>query len=262
MERDKRNLIIGRAGWVWFGLCAIYMVARTIWGDVAWGVLSAFRQGAAWVLLLVCSLFAAVFHRLGKRQETACEHPVTRSGQYAWFCRISPFLGGTGGALAGLLGPKAADWPAWAAGGTVLVVGLSRLVATPLLYAAEMLLPASRRHLKARIAAAKAQRREAQLAKERILAEIEADAQRTVEEWNAILRPRASELARMTITGPAALEAYRGRIVDIGIEAWQLGRVACMRHLHTMAIEAAKEEASDPRSIEFIAPCWEGIGHW
>jgi len=80
--------------------------------------------------------------------------------------------------------------------------------------------------------------------------------------WNQLLQPRARELAGLAITGPTALERNRGKIVDIGIEAWQMGGASCMRHLHAMAVEVSRKESGDTKSIDLIVPCWDGIGNW
>jgi len=94
------------------------------------------------------------------------------------------------------------------------------------------------------------------------LAEVELHESNRLQIWNDELEPKARELASLLITGPASLEEHRGRIVDIGIEAWRLGGAGCMRHLYSMAIDASRDEGGDVRSMDFIGPCWEGIGTW
>ena len=105
-------------------------------------------------------------------------------------------------------------------------------------------------------------RQKESLAKKHALAEAEASEAKKLKIWDKVLEPKAKELAALSITSPAALEQSRGRIVDIGIAAWQLGGLGCMRHLHSMAVKAAMQDSQDTKSLVFVSACWDGIGNW
>ncbi len=122
--------------------------------------------------------------------------------------------------------------------------------------------PSSRQHRAIRLAHVKEMRRKESLAKKHALAEAEASEVKKLKIWDNILEPKAKELAALSITSPAALEQSRGRIVDIGIAAWQLGGLGCMRHLHSMAVQTSRQDSRDTRSMDFVSACWDGIGNW
>lgn len=122
--------------------------------------------------------------------------------------------------------------------------------------------PFSRQHRAIRLAHVKEMRRKESLAKKRALAEAEASEVKKLRIWGSVLEPKVKELAALSITSPAALEQSRGRIVDIGIAAWQLGGLGCMRHLHSMAVQTSGQDSRDTRSMDFVSACWDGIGNW
>ncbi len=105
-------------------------------------------------------------------------------------------------------------------------------------------------------------RQEESLAKKHALAEAEASEARKLKIWDKVLEPKAKELAALSITSPAELEQNRGRIVDIGIAAWQLGGLGCMRHLHSMAVRTSRQDSRDTTSMDYVSACWDGIGNW
>ncbi len=252
--------LIHRIGRAWFYLCTGYSFVVLLAGKGNGIVLYALKHGAVWMFLIVSVVAATVFRRLGKRANKH-EHPITTN-------RVYNSSGGMSSLFGGLIGLASAGvynsgYPVlWIAAGSFIGGALTQLLIHPLLYAAERLLPSSRRHRAARLALVKTYRREAVLAKQRALAELEANEAKKLEMWNDVLTPKARELASLLITGPASLEANRGKIVDMGIEAWQIGGAGCMRHLHSMAVDVCKQEHGDANTAEFIAPCWEGIGQW
>ncbi|MBE0535406.1 MAG: hypothetical protein IH624_07020 [Phycisphaerae bacterium] len=255
---------VRRLGRVWFYFCTgcllVWPVLFT--GEDGSYVFSAMRSGTVLVCVLAGLAAAVTLHRFSGGRRDDREHPITNSGGYTLFYSISPLVGGVAGGLVAAGGSEPQYYAGWIAAGSYLAGVLVWLLATPLLYAAEMLLPSSRRHRAARLACARTMRRQAHSAKERALAELEATELKKLETWNHLLQPRARELAGLAITGPTALERNRGKIVDIGIEAWQIGGVSCMRHLHAMAAEVSKKESGDTKSIDLIVPCWDGIGNW
>ena len=93
------------------------------------------------------------------------------------------------------------------------------------------------------------------LAKKHALAEAEASQAKKLKIWDKALATKAKELAALSITSLAVLEQNRGRIVDVGVAAWQLGGLGCMRHLHSMAVQAAMQDSRDTRSMEFVSAC-------
>jgi len=264
MDNAKSVRVVRRFGRIWFYVCGGYIIACTLVPVGKGGCLglSVLGRWPAWIVLSMFFLLTAVFGRFGPYRKNEREHPVTRTGGYVFLYNASSFVGALAGGLAATGAANPLHYPLFVAAGSFLVNVLVWVILGPLVSAAETLLPSSRRHRAARLACARTMRRESHLAKERALAEVEATELKKLQRWSEALRPCARELASMAITGPTALEENRGRIIDIGIEAWQLGGVGCMRHLHAMAVDASKEEPRDTKSIEFIAPCWDGIGTW
>jgi len=263
MDNTEYLQKVRRLGRVWFYLCTGCLLVWPVLfaGEDGSYVFSAMHSGTILLCVLTGLAAAAALHRFGGACTDDPEHPITNSGGYNLFYSISTLVGGMAGGLGAANGSEP-HFVGWIVAGSFLAGVLVWLLATPLLYAAEMLLPSSRRHRAARLACARTARGQAHSAKARALAELETTELEKLATWNQLLQPRARELAGLAITGPTALERNRGKIVDIGIEAWQMGGASCMRHLHAMAVEVSRKESGDTKSIDLIVPCWDGIGNW
>lgn len=251
-------------GMIWFFLCTGYIFAWIILrANSGWIVaISLSGYSTALVLFLICFFLFAVFHRLGKSQIIQLEHPLTSTGFYGLCYNTSSFIGALAGVLAAIGTDGTSNYPLLIAAGSFLVTFVVWLILDPLLAAAEMLLPQSRQNRAIRLAQVKEMRKKETLAKIHALAEAETSEMKKLKKWNKVLEPHAKELAALSITSPAALEQNRGRIVDIGINAWQTGGLGCMRHLHSMAVQTSRQDSRESRSMELVSACWDGIGNW
>ncbi|MCK5172158.1 MAG: hypothetical protein KAR47_02135, partial [Planctomycetes bacterium] len=52
------------------------------------------------------------------------------------------------------------------------------------------------------------------------------------------------------------------RAIDIGLNAWRMGGINCMKQLHEMAIETGKTRTPNAHVEDFISMWWDGIGTW
>ena len=127
----------------------------------------------------------------------------------------------------------------------------------------EMLSPSSREHRRKRLAQAKAAKEEERLARERLLAEIEAKQEAERTGWAERLPPYAEKLAALLVNGEDA-EGYGGEreAIDIGLKAWQMGGLECMQQLHSMTMDLCKEKYCGAPIVDYIPIWWDGIGSW
>jgi hypothetical protein len=249
---------------IWFFLCTGYIFAWIILrANRGWIVaISLSGYSTAFVVFLICFFLFAVYHRLGKAQIHKLEHPLTSTGCYGLCYNISSFIGALAGVLAAISTAGTSNYPLLIAAGSFLVTFVVWLILDPLLAAAEMLLPQSRQNRAIRLAKVKEMRQNESLAKKHALEEAETSETEKLKKWDKVLEPNVKELAALSITSPAALEQSRGRIVDIGIGAWQMGGLGCMRHLHSMAVQTSRQDSRGTTSMDLVSACWDGIGNW
>ncbi|MHC4174812.1 MAG: hypothetical protein ACYST5_18005, partial [Planctomycetota bacterium] len=176
---------------------------------------------------------------------------------------ITPLLGG----LAGCLGMIGVD----TIGQFVLGIALGTLSATFLVWVIidpaaallEMLLPpASRKHRAQRLAQAKALQEDRQRNRERLLADVLAKEESVRHPWQELLNPKAEELAGLLTTNRIDFKQAELEAVDIGVNAWQIGGLGCMRELRDMAMAIARQRNRNKAVIDYIDVWWDGIGSW
>jgi len=63
-------------------------------------------------------------------------------------------------------------------------------------------------------------------------------------------------------TGAGDLKQAEHEAVDMGLNAWQLGGVHCMRQLHDMAMAISKQKSQNKAVVDYISVWWDGIGSW
>jgi len=126
-----------------------------------------------------------------------------------------------------------------------------------------LLLPASRKHRAKRLDQAEAEREKKQKDRERLLAEVLMKEELNRHCWQEALSPQAEKLAGLLTDNGTDFKRAEREAVDIGLKAWQMGGLGCMRELHNMTIAMLKQKnQNDKYIIDYISFWWDGIGSW
>lgn len=257
---------------VWFIFCVgyIFVLALRQAGVNWWLVFSLSGHGALIALLLISLYLFAIFRGISSSQKVQTEHPLTSTDYYRAFYVITPLLGGLVGCL-GIMGISLAiknnltvgQFASRVALGTLGTTFLVWVIVDPLTGLVEMLLlPASRRHRAERLAQAKTLRQERQKNRERLLTEVLVKAELERRHWQKVLKPQAEKLAGLLTADEIDFKQVEPEAVGIGVNAWQVGGLNCMRELRDMAIAIANRENRDKSIVDFVGVWWDGIGSW
>jgi hypothetical protein len=255
MEFKKLTKRIHIGGTAWFMLCAaVLLVIALRQAGAGWILIFSLSGFSAVLVLLLVSVYIYAIFRGVVRTMDPVEHPLTTSSYYVLFYDSSPFLG----AIAGLLGSIGQDSfsqvISTVATGTLAMTFMVWIIGDPLMGAIESGLPDSRRARLRRLAAARAEKARQQQENIELLNRVIQAEQQSLAEWNRLLDPLAEELVE-AISGPAS---HPGIVARIGAEAWRIGGIACMRHLHGKIQGRLKDkDLFDP-----IPSWWDGIGTW
>jgi len=264
MSRRRTGKPIHLASTAWLILCVGYILVLSLWqAGFRWWVIFSLSGYSILVILLLTSLYLfAVFRGISKAQAIEMEHPVTSTNYYRVFYVTTPFWGGLAGCL-GMIGEDTVvQFMVGIALGTFGATFLVWVIVDPVAGLLEtLLLPASRRHRSVRLAQAKAEREQKQKDHERLLAEILAKEELDRRCWQEALRPQAERLAELLKDATDFKQAER-EAVDIGLNAWQMGGLGCMRELHDIAIAISKQKNQNGHLIDYIPFWWDGIGSW
>jgi len=260
---------------VWFiaGIGFILVLILREVGFQWWLIFSMSGPSALVVFLLISVYLFALYRGMGEAQQIEAEHPLTTTSYYMALYVAAPLLGGLAGTL-GMLGvTEPVQFLLGVALGTLGTTSVFWVVVDPAVGMLEMLLPASRQHRDQRVAQAEAQRRARQEYRELLLAEAFAREERERQQWQQKLQPQAQRLAALLACETADAARAEQEAVDIGAQAWQLGGLNCMRQLHEMTIQAARDrkqrtesegQESLPASVssDYLSSWWDGIGDW
>jgi len=255
--------LVHLASTVWFILCIGYILVLTLHqaGVKWWVVFSLSGYGALIALILISLYLFAIFRGISSSQKVQIEHPLTSTSYYRVFYVITPLFGGLAGCL-GMIGVSTiGQFVLGVALGTLGTTFLVWVIVDPLAGLLEMLLPpASRRHRAERMALAKTLRQSRQKNRERLLVEVVANAELERRCWRKVLKPKAEKLAGLLTAGEIDFKQVERQAVGIGVSAWQIGGLSCMRELRDMAMALAKE--SNKSVVDYIGDWWDGIGSW
>ena len=80
-------------------------------------------------------------------------------------------------------------------------------------------------------------------------------------QWKLQLERSASRLAEIADKSRIS-SSGNAEAVDIGLNAWQLGGIGCMKYLFGMVQRACMVKDLDAHAAEVIAGWWDGIGTW
>jgi hypothetical protein len=146
--------------------------------------------------------------------------------------------------------------------GTLCATFLVWIVVDPAAGLVEMLLPTSREHRLKRLAGMRALREERERQRKRLLAEVQDRDMMDRIRWREMLRPYAEQLAQMPVKGQTAYKEAQYEAIGIGVKAWQIGGMSCMRELHSMTTELCRSQNEEFTIIDYVSFWWDGIGSW
>ncbi len=262
-HRDTRKVVhVVSTGWFVLSVGYLLVLGLLQASKSWWVILSVSGYSALLVFLLISLYLFAIFRGVARSQKTKVEHPLTTSAYYSFFYDVSPFLGALAGSIAALGVSKLTHYLLVIAVGTLWVTFVVWIIVDPTAGLLEMLLPSSREHRRKRLAQAKAARQKQRLVKEHLLAEAQAREKLERSRWIKSLLPYAEKLAALVAEEQPAYELRETEAVDIGVTAWQLGGLNCMRQLHSMTIEICKRKYANARIIDYISIWWDGVGSW
>ncbi|HUS72153.1 MAG TPA: hypothetical protein VMY06_03730 [Sedimentisphaerales bacterium] len=265
MTKHRTLKLIHLASTAWFILCIGYILVFTLRQvGVRWWVIFSLSGHSTLLVLLLVSLYPfAIFRGVGRSQKIEAEHPLTSTNYYMVFYAATPFLGGLAGWV-GMIGVSAIKQVLLGiALGTLVATFLSWVIVDPVVGLLEMLLPpSSRKHRAERLVQAKAEREKRQKDSECLLADVLAKEDSDRHGWQEVLKPHAEKLAELLTTNRTDFKQAEREAADIGVKAWQIGGLGCMRQLRDMAIDLYKKKHQDSMTIDYISTWWDGIGSW
>ena len=261
MSRQKVLKAVHLAGMAWFVLCVCFILVLALrQAGVNWWVIFSLSGHSALLIFLLISLYLfAIFKGIDRSQKIAIEHPLTSTVYYMVFYDVSPFLGALAGCV-GLIGlAKVSELLLVIALGTLATTFLVWIVVDPAIGFVERLLPTSRKHRLERLAQVRAMRQKRQEERRRLLADILAREEQDRRRREQVLGAPAGRLAELLTSNRRQVE---GEAVGIGVDAWRMGGLSCMRQLHAMAMDVCRQKYQDKRIVDYISVWWDGIGSW
>jgi hypothetical protein len=227
-----------------------------------WAVFSLSSYSMLVVVLLIALYMFALFRSMSQNQMLHTEHPLTSSVYYYFFYSISPILGVIVG-LFGWMGEEyMSHWLAVMANGCMWTTFLVWIVVDPLAGLLEMILPSSRKHRQARLSEAKGAKLKEQEERRELFAQIEQAEQREEIAWNTALLSDAEKLAKLLSDVDNNYEKGQAESVDIGLKAWQLGGLNCMKYLHLLTSKILNDRRGGMPAVDYLSVWWDGVGNW
>ena len=174
---------------------------------------------------------------------------------------MTPLLGGLAGCM-GMIGISTlSQFALGLAYGTLGMTFLVWVIVDPSVGLLETLLPTvSRKHRSKRIADTKVLRQIRQENRDNLLKEVSVKEKLQRQHWREELKPKAEQLASMLTADEIDFKQLECEAVGIGVNAWQIGGLSCMRELRNMAIDLARER--NKSVVDYIGVWWDGIGNW
>jgi hypothetical protein len=256
--------LVHMASTLWFVASAGYLLVLALRqaGKSWWVIVSLSGYSTLLVFLLISLYLFAIFRGVARSQKIRLEHPLTSTRYYMVFYVSTPFLGGLAGML-GMIGEiRVSQVLVGIAMGSLWATFLVWIVVDPAVGLLELLLPASRRHRLVRLGKLRARREEREKDRKRLLAEADKQEKMCNRRWHRLLKADAEKLAELLVQGQISYKEAEDEAVGIGVRAWQIGGVNCMRELHSMAMDLCKSQHGDSTIVDHISFWWDGIGSW
>jgi hypothetical protein len=252
------------AGTAWFMLCIgyIFVLALRQAGFQWWVVFSLSGYSVLIMLLLVSLYLIAIFRGIDRSQKIEIEHPLTSTAYYTMFYNLTPLLGSFAGSLAMIGASGVSEILSGIALGTLATTFMVWIVSDPLTASLEKLLPSSRAHRRERLLQAKLLRQQKQQEREDLISKVITQEEEEKQRWGQILLPHSGKLAQLLSVSQIDGEQTENEAVNIGVTAWKMGGLHCMRQLYTMTLERRKKDYHDSIQIQHLSNWWDGIGTW
>jgi len=230
---------------------------------VNWWVIFSLSGHSAVLIFLLLSLYLfAIFRGTVRSQITQVEHPLTSTDYYMAFYDITPFLGGLAG-IAGVIGMEDINQCLLGIGyGSMGATFCVWIIVDPAIGVIENLLPTSRQHHKKCLEQARLLKEEEQREKRLLLEKLQSDEKELHRSLQEQLEPLSLKLSELVSDNPKDLKKREYEVVDIGLKAWQIGRLDSMQQLHEMAMQQFRNKYEKTPTIDYISMWWDGIGQW
>lgn len=263
MSRRRILKLIHLVGTAWLILCVgCLIVLKLREAGVRWAVILPFSGHAGVLTFLLVSLHFAIFRGVDRSQKIEVEHPLTTADCYTGFYVATPFLGSIAGLVGGLGNQTVTSFLSHIGLGTLGMTFLVWMIVDPAAGLAEMLVPASRRHRRERLAKLRAVRRQHQRQREELLASVFERERQQHRHWQEVLAPHAERLAGLLADSGADFARAEREAIDIGVNAWQIGGIECMRQLRDMAMDISRQASESRPVVDYISFWWDGVGNW
>jgi hypothetical protein len=265
MFRHRTLKAIHLAGTAWLVLCVGFVLVVALrQAGFRWWVIFSLSAHAIVIMFLLVSLYLfAILRGVSRTQKIEIEHPLTSTDYYIILYVAAPFLGGLAGCL-GMIGVgKVVQFLIGVALGTFVTTLLVWVVVDPVTSMLESVLtPTSRRHRAERLAQVKAEKARKQKERQQLLEDILAKEETERQRWQQVLRPQAEKLAELLTTDATGFKGAGQQAIELGLSAWQLGGITCMRELRDMAITECQQRMQNKPVVDYISYWWDGIGSW
>lgn len=214
------------------------------------------------VLFLFSFYLFAVYRGISSNQNVKEEHPLTTNLTYLLFYNISPLYGIFLVWLISFNRYTAADYLLRMSIGSVAATFLIWIIIDPVIGLLEMLLPSSRSHRTLRIAQSQEEKKREYEERQKLLSDIQINEQNNRLKWQQMLEKDAEELANLISIGQSYDKELENRVIELGVKAFRIGGIECMKHLLFMAKEICGRKPCVVRNIDYISIWWDGIGNW
>jgi hypothetical protein len=252
------------AGTAWFMLCIGYILILALRqaGFQWWVIFSLSGYSALFILMLVSLYLFAIFRGIDRSQKIEIEHPLTSSSYYTMFYNLAPLLGSLVGSLAMMGASGISEILSGISMGTLATTFMVWIVSDPLTASLEKLLPASRAHRKERLLLAKIIKQQKQQEREDLINRVIAQEEDEKRRWGQILLPYSEKLAQLLSARQTRHKQTEKEAVDMGVAAWKMGGLHCMKQLYSMTQEQCERISSNSIQIDDLSSWWDGIGTW
>ncbi len=231
-----------------------------------WVIFSISGYSSVTVIFFLCVYLFAIFRSVHSFIEPDIEHPVTCLKIYKVIYCFTPTLGFLTGVCAQIgleeeLALKAIIINS--AMGSFVVTMLFWVLLDPLITIMESYTPASKASRNARIEKAKAEKEKVINQRKQLLEDLAIKEKAERQEQKLLLDNSADELSDLILSGVrGSAGASHPEIINLGVKAWQLGGLKCMRLLRDMAWEKCNQKGLRPGIIDEVDYWWDGIGDW
>jgi hypothetical protein len=249
---------------MWFMLCTVYVFILALrQAGFNWLIIFSLSGYLALLLtLLVCLYLFAIFRGASSAAIMQKEHPLTSTMYYMTFYVSTPFLGALAGIL-GMWGERRIEALSGAmAMGTIAATFLTWIVVDGVASSVELLTPQARQYRAERLAEARRLKQHEQTSRERLLNSIRERKSKNERLWRQALALHAGRLAKLLACDNTDFSSSEQEAIELGVKAWRMGGLSCMRYLRNMAMEEFKRQYNQRQPVDYICAWWDGIGRW